>query len=274
MGLQLFIVCCAAAGTVLAVRWLVMPGVELFCDGLGLGVKSKGQVIGYATSMPEFVVVAASAWAGVFDAGFWNIASSNIINCLLFLAAAVSYRQVLKLRAKRFRDELVFVVASVALPLALMALDVPLGAPVAGLLIGFFALYKVCDRHWNCAKPSPPMPTGAAGATARRGVVRGAILMACGVGAVTLAGRFLGSSAAVLVDRLGTPAWLVGWILGGITSLPELTSFWEIFRLWRLRRRSLGLGDTQQALDALVSSNLCNLGLILPLGIVIYILVT
>ena len=91
---------------------------------------------------------------------------------------------------------------------------------------------------------------------------------------VLVAGRFLGASAAALVVPLGVPGWALGWLLGVITSLPELTSFFEVYRL----RRAAGIidetvEDTQEALDALVSSSMCNLALILPVGTICYLLV-
>jgi hypothetical protein len=69
------------------------------------------------------------------------------------------------------------------------------------------------------------------------------------------------------------PAWIIGWILGIVTSLPECVSFYDIFRLEKSRGRLHLRDDTQQGLDALVSSNMCNLGVILPVGLLVYLLV-
>jgi Ca2+/Na+ antiporter len=73
------LVACAAA-TVMAVRLLIIPGIGVLCARAGFSPKTRGQIIGYATSVPELAVVAASAVMGVFEAGFWNIASSNMVN--------------------------------------------------------------------------------------------------------------------------------------------------------------------------------------------------
>ena len=95
-----------------------------------------------------------------------------------------------------------------------------------------------------------------------------------GIVIVIAAGRFLGTSAGVLIETLSMPIWLVGWILGLITSIPELTSFFEIYRLSK-KKGTLESSDrdTQEALDALVASNMANLGIILPVGIIVYSLV-
>jgi len=62
---------------------------------------------------------------------------------------------------------------------------------------------------------------------------------------------------------------MVGWILGLISSIPEMSGFFEIFRNYKQAGSLKGLDDTQEALDALVASNMCNLCVVLPLGILI-----
>jgi Ca2+/Na+ antiporter len=87
MLFQFFVLIGLAVAIVAAVRFFVITGVELVCRRFAFSSKTKGQLIGYTTSLPEFVVILSSALGGVFDVGLWNIVSSNIINWLLFLAA-------------------------------------------------------------------------------------------------------------------------------------------------------------------------------------------
>jgi Ca2+/Na+ antiporter len=267
MFFQLAILAASAAVTVVAVRFLVVRGIEILCARLGWSRKTKGQILGYATSVPELVMVVASARMGVFDAGLWNVVSSNIINWILFLSAVVAYRQVRGLVSARFVDEILFGLASVALPLALIGFDVEPGAVVAGVLVGVFILYKVLDRLFNREERAPEMP----GDEVRGGVGRGVIVGVAGVGLVLVAGRFLGVSAGDLVMRFDTPAWLVGWIVGFITSLPEMASFFEVYRLSKKRGQLHRVDATQNVLDALVASNMVNLGVILPTGVLLFL---
>jgi len=256
--------------TVQAVRMLVIRGIENICDACSLSSKAKGQILGYATSTPELVVVVSSALSGVFEAGFWNIASSNIINCALFASAILAYRQHRELFNVGFIDEAAFAIISVAVPVVLFRLDVPITAGVAIGLGAFFVVYKVLDKVFNpkpvCPESSDQRPPGSLG--------KGLLLLTVGLLLVIVAGKFLGQSAAVLVRKVGTPAWLVGWILGLITSVPEMTSFFEIYRLSRERGTLRLTHDTQECLDALVASNMSNLGIILPIGALVFILVS
>ena len=260
----LILVGCAFA-TVLAVRLLVIRGIERIGESWGFSSKKKGQIIGYATSTPEFVVLVAAAFAGVFEAGFWNIASSNIINVVLFLSAVLVYRQQVELFSLRFLDELGFGVCSIAIPLVLFQRGTPLEWPVALGLLAVFIVYKAGDHLLNRKSGEE-----SASATVKGNLPLGVIYLILGLAVIIVAGRYLGDSAGALVTEAGVPTWLVGWLLGAITSVPELASFFEIFRLSKKRGQLAMKEDMQQALDALVASNMCNLGVILAVGILVF----
>ena len=55
-------------------------GIDHLSLALSWSPKIRGQVTGFATSIPEFAALISTALAGVWTAGLWNIASSNIIN--------------------------------------------------------------------------------------------------------------------------------------------------------------------------------------------------
>ena len=71
--------------TVVAVRWLVIYGIEVICRKMGLSAKAKGQVIGYATSMPELVTSVIAASKGQSDLCVGNVVGSNLMNGLVIL---------------------------------------------------------------------------------------------------------------------------------------------------------------------------------------------
>ena len=62
---------------------------------------------------------------------------------------------------------------------------------------------------------------------------------------------------------------MVGRILGRISSIPGMSGFFEIFRKDKQAGSLKGMDYTQEALDAFVASNMCNLCLILPFGILV-----
>lgn len=252
---------------VASVRFLVVPGIGSVAKSLNLSAKARGQMLGYATSMPELVIIVASAAAGVFDAGFWNIASSNIINWILFMGAVLFWGQFKDLKKRPFRDELLFGGISVALPLFLFAANVQGSVYLAFGLVAFFVFYKILDRRWNriSRDTSDGSPVNGSG-------WRGFIKLFLGLLAIVASGWKLGSVAEELILTLGIAPWIIGWILGFVSSIPEMSGFFEVYRRHHREESLKGLRDTQEVLDSLVASNMGNLCLILPLGILVMIL--
>ncbi|TGG79466.1 MAG: hypothetical protein ERJ69_06875 [Aphanocapsa feldmannii 288cV] len=258
--------------TVASVRWLMVSGIQQLSDSLGWSAKAKGQLIGFATSLPELVVVLAAAWAGVFSAGFWNIAASNIINLVLFLSAVVVYLQQRELLNPRFIEELCFCSFSVILPVVLAFVDLHRSPALALVLIGTFIGYQMLNRVLATLKGKQGVEFRGndddAGA-GRGGAGRGVFMALAGMLIVLGCGEALSSSTHELVQVFAIPAWAVGWLLGVVTSLPEMTSFFELYAISQRRGLLHELDDTQAGLDALVSSNMANIALIYPLGLLL-----
>ena len=256
---------CALAGIIVAsVRFLIVPSIDSLSRNLTLNAKTRGQILGYATSTPELVIIVASAMSGVFDAGFWNIASSNIINTILFFSAVFFWKQFDDLRHRPFLDELILALASLLIPVVLFLTGAQ-GSLTLGIgLIGLFIVYKLLDRKWN--------PVRQASAPEKRSnglIVVPLTGLIFGVTLIILAGWNLGSVAEDLIIRLGIPSWIIGWLLGFVSSIPEMSGFFEVYRKHKAHDLLHELDDSQEALDSLVASNMSNLCLILPLGILV-----
>lgn len=264
---QFTILLISAAVTIAAVRFLLLCGIDTLATSFRLSSKIKGQIIGYTTSLPEFVVVVAAAVSGVFEAGFWNIASSNIINMVLCFSAILYYKQHGDLRHPTFIDELIFSPLSVAIPLVLFLTKVDLTVSIAIGLFIVFLVYKYLDNKLNA---NPTRPAESSEPVTKKAIGIAFVQIVVGIALVIVAGDFLGDSTKILIVRLGTPSWLIGWILGFMTSLPEMTSFFEIYRTAESKNLLHLPDNTQEALDALVASNMSNLGIILPLGMLLF----
>ena len=74
------------------------------------------------------------------------------------------------------------------------------------------------------------------------------------------------------VNKIRVHPAIAGWILGVVTSLPEMVTFFAIYSLAKKEGRSHLKEDTQEALDNLAASNMANTGLIYPLGLTVYLL--
>ena len=82
----------SATAVLLLVRFGLVAGLDRLADAMNWTPKVRGQATGYATSAPELVTLVAAGLSGVWEAGLWNIAASNIINITLMSLAMIRYR--------------------------------------------------------------------------------------------------------------------------------------------------------------------------------------
>ena len=83
---------------------------------------------------------------------------------------------------------------------------------------------------------------------------------------------FLGDATADVVEQLGVHPAIAGWILGVVTSIPEMVSFFAVYGAAKREGKLRGLNDTQEALDNLTSSHMANVGIAYPMGLLAFLL--
>ena len=251
----------SATVVLLLVRYGLVAGLERLADALNWTPKVRGQTTGYATSAPELVTLVAAGLSGVWEAGLWNIAASNIINITLMSLAVIRYRQGGDLMNRRFVDEILFAGLAVLAPLVLMQFELDREPFLVPVLLGFFILYRLVDRRLNPGHGEAP-------AQQTVGNVRIALIMTISaLVCIAIAGVFLGSSTEEVVNQMGIHPAIAGWILGLMTSLPEMVTFFAVYATAKREGKLELLEDTQEALDNLAASNMANAGLIYPLGL-------
>ncbi len=265
--MSLLVMVLSAAAIIGLVRYGLVAGLDQLAGALKWSPKVRGQATGYATSAPEFVCLVAAGLAGVWEAGLWNIAASNIINTTLMAVAVMRYGQVKDLLNRRFLDEVGFAALAIAAPLVLMKLELDTSWAVVPVLLGTFVVYQVIDRLVNRSAQPPAVDTVGS-------VPLGMILGVTALALIAVAGIFLGGATEQVVEQLGIHPAIAGWIHGLMTSLPEMVTFFAVYATARKEGKLAGLEDTQEALDNLAASNMANTGLIYPIGLAIFPLVT
>ena len=257
----------SAAAIILLVKFGLLRGIDNIANAMNWSAKARGQVTGYATSVPELVCLVSAGLAGVWEAGLWNIASSNIINGGLMLTAVMCYRQFGELRNKRFADEITFAGLAVVVPIVLMHWGMDTQWYLVPILLGFFVVYRLVDKRVNRPKDETEEPLKAVGS-----LPFGLILGLSALIAIGIAGMFLGDATADVVEHLGVHPAIAGWILGVVTSIPEMVSFFAVYGVAKQEGRLNDLNDTQEALDNLTGSNMANVGVVYPVGLLAYLL--
>ncbi len=257
----------SAAAIILLVKFGLLQGIDHIANAMQWTAKARGQVTGYATSVPEFVCLVSAGLAGVWEAGLWNIASSNIINVGLMLTAVTFYRQFKELFNKRFLDEIIFAALAIAVPVVLMQFGIDTRWYLVPILLGFFVVYRVVDTRVNRQHQNEEETQEAVG-----NLPFGIILGLSALIAIAIAGMFLGDATAAVVEQLGVHPAIAGWILGVVTSIPEMVSFFAVYAASSREGETQRLNDTQEALDNLTGSNMSNVGIVYPIGLLAFLL--
>ncbi len=256
-----------AALIILSVKFGLLRGIDQIANSMNWSAKARGQVTGFATSVPELVCLVAAGLAGVWDAGLWNIASSNIINGCLMMVAVLWFRQWGELFNRRFADEVGFALAAILAPIVLMQAGLDQHWGMVPLLYAFFVLYRVVDSRINAGDGEEGGNEPAVGS-----LQFGVILAVTSLVVIGIVGMFLGDATKTVVEQLGIHPAIAGCILGLCTSIPELISFFAVYQASRQAGRLNDLADTQEALDNLTSSNMANVGVVYPTGLAAFLL--
>ncbi len=264
---------------IVVTQFVMMVGLTRLAKAADLPLALQGVLLGFATSAPELAGTVATAWRGFLGAGLWNVASSNIINTVLFVIAGLAYRRLGALKHPDLRDELQLAALSLFVPVglglaALNTMSVPGALPswashpvLAVLLLIFFGWWV--RKHFGAMKEAIET-TPLSGTGRPKGLRSGVFLFLLGVGLIVYLGKYLGVAAESSIANAGVPEWGVGWILGFLTSLPELTTFFAVFGSKTLTAHEAA----EESVDNLVASNMSNAALIYPIGIIIFVLVT
>ena len=86
-------------------------------------------------------------------------------------------------------------------------------------------------------------------------------------------GDALGSVLENLSEFFGVAEWILGVLLGMLTSIPELVTFFEAQKYYKKEKHKELLGVIE-ATNNLLTSNMLNLFVIQAIGIAIYIIVS
>jgi Ca2+/Na+ antiporter len=245
----------------------LVPGIDRLSASLGWSLKARGKATGYATSVPELVTLVAAGLSGVWDAGLWNIASSNLLNLIFAATALVYYKRASTVFDMDFVKEIGFAAIGIAAPLTLMYFGLDTHVAIIPVLFVLFVAYLLVDKG-DGATPEGQEVMGGASPLVGLALIVGSLI------AITIAGKFLGSATRDVVQLMGISALAAGWILGLITSLPEAVTFFAVFSVKRVFGSSDRKAQVQELLDNLAASNMSNSGLIYPLGLGLYLLGT
>lgn len=260
---------------VLISKYILVTTLRKLAEAMNLKVKTVGDIAGYATSVPELLTITTSSLRGLTGASVYNILSSNVINLIQYLGAILLNKNALKLRNKAILIDLVMVFFTIAIPIVFLKLDIKLKLAVVPLFIILYILFMVLNNNVHKLylknedeeleeeieeerKEQKKNP---------RKVLRYVLVLIVTGVLLFIIGEMLGDTLENLCNLFGVSEVVVGILLGFVTSLPELITFFEAQRYYKKADDDM-LGVVE-ATNNLLTSNILNLFAIQSVGILI-----
>lgn len=261
---------------ILISKRILVKTLRNLAENLKLRPNTVGDIAGIATSVPELLTICASSFNGLMSASIYNVLSSNIINLIQYYATIILNRNAKLLKNQAIKVDLILVIITIILPIffILIKSDIKIGI-VPILILLYFCFKKTNDNvhklylreedkkieeiqekedRWEIGN--------------RKKVAKNIfILVLCGI-LLFIIGDLLGNTLENLCRRFGIPEFIIGIVLGFITSIPELITFFESQKHHKnLQNHMLGVVE---ATNNLLMSNMMNLFIIQSLGIIIF----
>ena len=260
---------------VLISKYILVTTLRKLAEAMNLKAKTVGDIAGYATSVPELLTITTSSLRGLTGASVYNILSSNVINLIQYLGAILLNKNALKLRNKAILIDLVMVFFTIAIPIVFLKLDIELKLDVVPLFIILYIFFMVLNNNVHKLylknedeeleeeieeerKEQKKNP---------RKVLRYVLVLIVTGVLLFIIGEMLGDTLENLCNLFGVSEVVVGILLGFVTSLPELITFFEAQRYYKKVDDDM-LGVVE-ATNNLLTSNILNLFAIQSVGILI-----
>ena len=257
---------------VLISKYILVTTLRKLAEALNLKAKTVGDVAGYATSVPELLTITTSSIRGLTGASVYNILSSNVINLIQYLGAILLNKNTSKLRNRAIITDLVLVFFTIAIPVVFLKLDIELKLAVVPLFIILYNhVHKLYLKNEDAElEEEIEEKRKEEKKNSKKVLLYAVILIITGI-LLFIIGELLGNTLEDLCNIFGVSEIIVGILLGFVTSLPELITFFEAQRHYKKADDDI-LGVVE-ATNNLLTSNILNLFAIQTIGILISVVV-
>ena len=255
-------------------KLMLVKALRKLSESLKLKPRTIGNIAGVATSIPEFLTVTVSSFKGLASTSLYNILSSNIINFIQYILSIIINKNYKELKNKAIIIELIIVGVTILIPIFLLnyekEIDVKFALTFIILYIGFSIIIKKVHEKYFYEEKSEEEDVLDEKVKSTKKYVYILIIILSGI-LLYIIGNALGDVLENLSELFGIAEFILGILLGMITSIPELITFFESQKHYREKESNKFLGVIE-ATNNLLSSNMINLFLIQSLGIIIYVM--
>lgn len=260
---------------VLISKYILVTTLRKLAEAMNLKAKTVGDIAGYATSVPELLTITTSSLRGLTGASVYNILSSNVINLIQYLGAIFLNKNTSKLRNKAITTDLILVFFTIVIPIVFLKFDIELKLAVVPLFIILYVLFRILNNYVHKLylknedaelEEEIEEERLVEGKNSKKVILYIGVLIVTGV-LLFIIGELLGDTLENLCNLFGVSEVIVGVLLGFVTSLPELITFFESQRHYKdVQDDMLGVVE---ATNNLLTSNILNLFAIQTVGILI-----
>lgn len=266
-----------SAAIVLISKYILVVTLRKLAESLSLKPKTVGNIAGIATSMPELLTIAFSSFNGLVTTSIINVLSSNVINVVQYSMAILLNKNQNLLKNRAIFTDIILVVITILIPLILVLGNVEMSVnlvPVFAVLYIMFLIInnKVHEKYLKKEdeKIEYEIEKEEQSELKNRNKLALYILLLIITGILLfVVGNLLGNTLESLCNRFGISQTIIGILLGFITSIPELITFFESQRHYK-KDDSDNLLGVVEATNNLFTSNIMNLFVIQTIGILIY----
>lgn len=269
-------------GIVIISKYLLVPILRKISAILDFSARARGNIAGFATSVPELLTVCFSASSGLIGTSIYNILSSNTINLIQYTFAVYLNKNQKYLRNKAILTDIILALITVAIPLIAVIFKFTFGMiSVVIFVILLFVFYyinhnvhklylgkedKEIEKEEQTEAENEDRKSNKKG-----NIILYAIALLIIVALLYWIGELLSNSLTNLCNTFGLPEVVLGILLGFITSIPELITFTEAQRKEKSKNDEMAnkIGVVE-ATNNLLTSNILNLFVIQSIGIILY----
>lgn len=260
---------------VLISKYILVSTLRKLAESLNLKAKTVGDIAGYATSVPEFLTITTSSLRGLSGASIYNILSSNIINLIQYLGAIIINKNSEKLKNKAIKIDLILVGMTIIIPIILLKFNIELNLFVVPAFIILYIFFRFLNNNVHklyLQKEDKQIELEIEKekrwekGNKRKTIKYFMILIVTGI-LLFIIGELLGNTLEQLCNLFNISEVIVGVLLGFMTSLPELITFFESQKHHKKLEDSM-LGVVEST-NNLLTSNILNLFAIQTIGILI-----
>lgn len=265
-------------------KYILVKSLRKLAENLKLKPRTIGNIAGIATSIPEFLTVTVSSFRGLMGTSFYNIISSNVINFIQYSVSIIINKNYKAIKNKGIIIQNILVIFTILFPVILLKIENNLNVVIVFIFVAMYIIFywiskKIHERYLYDEDTRMAQEEFDRIKNETESIGKGKNKRLCiYVGYILMAGillYFIGNALGIVLENLagifGIAEWVLGVLLGLITSIPELVTFFEAQKHYK-KEEDKKLFGVIEATNNLLTSNMLNLFIIQAIGIGIYIL--